>query len=144
MVNSERLVVYRGRTCLSTRISLPAVSVRYVAMIRPALVHRKFLRRGWLPDWAARAVLSSMPRRWSRCMVSAWTNPCALAPSLMPGRFYSSDASTTDGGGVRTSAGIAAAWSSPFGPLKFSVGQPLNSKSGDKIQRFQFQMGQTF
>jgi outer membrane protein insertion porin family len=31
-----------------------------------------------------------------------------------------------------------------MGPLKFSVAQPLNDKSGDKIARFQFQMGQTF
>jgi outer membrane protein insertion porin family len=67
-----------------------------------------------------------------------------IGPFFDAGQVYSSDKNTTDGGGIRTSAGIAAAWSSPMGPLKFSVAQPLNDKSGDKIARFQFQMGQTF
>lgn len=44
----------------------------------------------------------------------------------------------------RYSAGLAATWISPMGPLKFSVAQPLNNQSGDKLQRFQFQFGQTF
>jgi outer membrane protein insertion porin family len=42
------------------------------------------------------------------------------------------------------SVGVAATWISPFGPLKFSFAQPLNSQNNDKLQRFQFQMGQTF
>ncbi|MBI4741997.1 MAG: outer membrane protein assembly factor BamA [Betaproteobacteria bacterium] len=45
---------------------------------------------------------------------------------------------------LRTSTGIAAVWVSPFGPLKFSLAQPINKKEGDKLQRFQFQMGTTF
>lgn len=45
---------------------------------------------------------------------------------------------------LRASTGVAAVWVSPFGPLKFSVAQPLHSKDGDKLQRFQFQMGSTF
>lgn len=49
-----------------------------------------------------------------------------------------------DGGSVRMSVGLAATWVSPFGPLKFSLAQPLNDEKDDKIQRFQFQMGQTF
>jgi outer membrane protein insertion porin family len=67
-----------------------------------------------------------------------------IGPFFDAGQVFSSDSNTSDGGGVRTSAGIAAAWSSPMGPLKFSVAQPLNDKDGDKLQRFQFQMGQTF
>ena len=55
-----------------------------------------------------------------------------------------SSANTYDGGGIRMSAGLAATWISPFGPLKFSFAQPLNDENSDKIQRFQFQMGQTF
>ena len=44
----------------------------------------------------------------------------------------------------RYSAGLGVAWSSPIGPLKFSYGIPLNSKEGDRIQRFQFTAGTTF
>lgn len=47
-------------------------------------------------------------------------------------------------GDLRTSTGISAVWTSPLGPLKFSIAQPLNSKDGDRLQRFQFQMGTTF
>jgi outer membrane protein insertion porin family len=45
---------------------------------------------------------------------------------------------------LRYSIGVSVAWSSPFGPLKFSVAQPLNRKSGDQTERFQFQMGTSF
>ena len=44
----------------------------------------------------------------------------------------------------RYSAGVGVAWSSPIGPLKFSYAIPLNSKEGDRQQRFQFQAGTTF
>lgn len=45
---------------------------------------------------------------------------------------------------MRYAAGLSLAWNSPFGPLKFSVAKPLNSKSGDNIQRLQFTLGQVF
>jgi len=45
---------------------------------------------------------------------------------------------------LRYSVGLSAAWNSPVGPLKFSIGQPLNKKDNDKLQRFQFQMGTVF
>jgi len=48
------------------------------------------------------------------------------------------------GGGMRYSTGVAVSWVSPFGPLKFSLAKPLNTKDGDKLQKFQFQMGSTF
>ncbi len=44
----------------------------------------------------------------------------------------------------RYSAGVGLAWNSPVGPLKFSYGIPLNEQPGDKIQRFQFQVGTVF
>lgn len=47
-------------------------------------------------------------------------------------------------GDMRYSTGLSVAWSSPLGPLKFSIAQPINKKSGDKSERFQFQMGTTF
>ncbi|MBL0165805.1 MAG: outer membrane protein assembly factor BamA [Propionivibrio sp.] len=49
-----------------------------------------------------------------------------------------------DQGAIRTSAGLAATWISPFGPLKFSVAAALNDEKNDKLQVFQFQFGQAF
>jgi outer membrane protein insertion porin family len=44
----------------------------------------------------------------------------------------------------RYSAGLALSWASPFGPLRLSVGFPLNAKEGDNIQRLQFTFGTVF
>jgi outer membrane protein insertion porin family len=44
----------------------------------------------------------------------------------------------------RYSTGIVVSWNSPIGPLKISYGYPLNSIPADRIQRFQFQVGQSF
>ena len=46
--------------------------------------------------------------------------------------------------GLRYSTGLSAAWLSPMGPLKFSLGRPLNKKEGDTSELFQFQLGTTF
>jgi outer membrane protein insertion porin family len=45
---------------------------------------------------------------------------------------------------MRYSAGIGLSWISPVGPLKLSYAKPLNSKPGDRLERFQFQMGTGF
>jgi outer membrane protein insertion porin family len=45
---------------------------------------------------------------------------------------------------LRYSAGLAVLWVSPMGPLKFSLAQPLVSKTGDKKEVFQFTMGNVF
>lgn len=42
------------------------------------------------------------------------------------------------------SVGVSLAWISPIGPIKFNLSQPLGVKSGDKVERFQFQMGTAF
>lgn len=47
-------------------------------------------------------------------------------------------------GDLRYSFGLAIAWHSPVGPLKFSFGQPIGKKEGDKLQRLQFQLGTIF
>ncbi len=47
-------------------------------------------------------------------------------------------------GDMRYSAGLSLAWTSPLGPLKFSLAQPLKKKDGDQTQRLQFQMGSMF
>ncbi|MFZ2267282.1 MAG: outer membrane protein assembly factor BamA [Azonexus sp.] len=49
-----------------------------------------------------------------------------------------------DLGQLRYSTGLSAAWLSPMGPLKFSLGRPLNKKEGDTAELFQFQLGTTF
>ncbi|WP_301102771.1 outer membrane protein assembly factor BamA [Propionivibrio sp.] len=70
-----------------------------------------------------------------------------FGPFFDAGQVYSdstSGSAAVDGGPMRMSAGLAATWISPFGPLKFSLAQALNSQDSDKLQRFQFQMGQTF
>ncbi|MGO1462740.1 MAG: outer membrane protein assembly factor BamA [Marinobacter sp.] len=45
---------------------------------------------------------------------------------------------------VRLSAGIGFQWITAVGPLAFSLAKPLNDKSGDDTQIFQFSLGQTF
>lgn len=45
---------------------------------------------------------------------------------------------------MRYSTGIAVAWQSPMGPMKFSIAAPLNSKADDKVERFQFILGSSF
>ena len=45
---------------------------------------------------------------------------------------------------LRYSAGLAFSWSSPVGPLKLSMGWPLNKDDADQTERFQFQLGTVF
>ncbi|WP_298399807.1 outer membrane protein assembly factor BamA [uncultured Azonexus sp.] len=59
------------------------------------------------------------------------------------GQVYASS-DKLDLGELRYSAGLTASWISPVGPLKFSLGSPLNKKSTDESETFQFQLGTTF
>jgi outer membrane protein insertion porin family len=45
---------------------------------------------------------------------------------------------------LRYSTGLSAAWISPIGPLRFSLGRALNKGEKDVSEFFQFQMGTTF
>ncbi len=47
-------------------------------------------------------------------------------------------------GDLRVGTGLAISWDSPVGPLRFSFGAPVRKKEGDKIERFQFQLGKIF
>lgn len=47
-------------------------------------------------------------------------------------------------GPLRYSAGVSVEWRSPFGPLAFSVAQPLNKQPKDETQIFQFTMSSNF
>ena len=42
------------------------------------------------------------------------------------------------------SVGLAGLWLSPLGPISISLGFPLNEKTGDKVQNFQFTVGTFF
>ena len=44
----------------------------------------------------------------------------------------------------RYSAGVGLAWNSPVGPLKFSYAVPIDEQPGDRLQKFQFQVGTVF
>jgi outer membrane protein insertion porin family len=46
--------------------------------------------------------------------------------------------------GLRYAYGVGLAWISPIGPLKISVGLPLQKHTGDQYQKFQFQIGTAF
>jgi outer membrane protein insertion porin family len=47
-------------------------------------------------------------------------------------------------GDLRYSAGVALSWTSPVGPLKFSLAKALNAKASDQTEVFQFQLGSVF
>ena len=45
---------------------------------------------------------------------------------------------------LRASTGIGISWISPLGPLRLAFAQPIRKKTGDRIQRLQFQIGTSF
>ncbi|MGN6649179.1 outer membrane protein assembly factor BamA [Trinickia sp.] len=55
-----------------------------------------------------------------------------------------SGATTTGANGLRYGYGLGLAWISPIGPLKLSLGFPLQKHTGDQYQKFQFQIGTAF
>ena len=54
------------------------------------------------------------------------------------------DGEKISGDGLRYSAGVGFSWISPLGPLRFAYAVPLRKRPGDRIQRFQFQIGTSF
>lgn len=54
------------------------------------------------------------------------------------------DESSVDFNEIRYSAGVGFTWNSPLGALTMSWANPLNNKSGDDIDRFQFTLGSFF
>jgi outer membrane protein insertion porin family len=45
---------------------------------------------------------------------------------------------------IRTSVGVGVSWISPIGPLRLAYAKPIKTLAGDKIQKFQFQIGTAF
>jgi outer membrane protein insertion porin family len=66
-----------------------------------------------------------------------------LAAFVDGGQVYG-QGQKVDLGELRYSAGVALSWLSPFGPLRLSIGHPLNREPGDEVQRLQFTFGTGF
>ena len=45
---------------------------------------------------------------------------------------------------LRASVGVGVSWLSPLGPLRLAAANPFRRFTGDRIQRFQFQIGTSF
>jgi outer membrane protein insertion porin family len=45
---------------------------------------------------------------------------------------------------LRGSFGAGISWISPVGPLRLGIANPFRKKVGDRIERFQFQIGTSF
>ncbi|HRN76612.1 outer membrane protein assembly factor BamA [Ottowia sp.] len=54
------------------------------------------------------------------------------------------DGEKISGDRLRYSTGIGFSWISPLGPLRFAFAVPLRKRPGDRIERFQFQIGTSF
>ncbi|MCZ2496626.1 outer membrane protein assembly factor BamA [Xylophilus sp. Kf1] len=49
-----------------------------------------------------------------------------------------------DFGEMRASVGLGLSWVSPVGPLRIAIANPIRKEPGDRIQKFQFQIGSSF
>ncbi len=67
-----------------------------------------------------------------------------LSTFLDGGVIYGAPTEIPGSDGPRYSTGIALTWISPVGPLKISYAWPLAEQPGDRVQRFQFTLGQIF
>ena len=45
---------------------------------------------------------------------------------------------------LRASVGVGVSWISPVGPLRLGIANPIRKQPGDRIERFQFQIGTSF
>ena len=45
---------------------------------------------------------------------------------------------------LRITSGFAVSWLSPMGPMSFALTYPFNNQPGDEVERFSFEVGQTF
>jgi outer membrane protein insertion porin family len=78
--------------------------------------------------WASSS-LPQYPVNLSTCAGGPSTDPDVVYPGAQDFRY---------------SAGVGLAWNSPIGPLKFSYAFPINDKCFDRVQQFQFQVGNVF
>ena len=67
--------------------------------------------------------------------------------AFVPQTFYThspNDFAWSFGVGLYAPYGAGLSWVSPMGPLRLAVANPINPQSGDRINRLQFQIGNTF
>ncbi len=60
------------------------------------------------------------------------------------GQVYDTTRSQINPDGLRYSTGLSLTWISPLAPLVFSYAIPLNQKTGDRVQRFNFSFATYF
>lgn len=71
------------------------------------------------------------------------TNSVRMSAFLDVGNVFA-DFNDFEASELRYSVGVGATWLSPLGALTFSLARPMNDKSGDETQVFQFTIGSTF
>lgn len=54
------------------------------------------------------------------------------------------DGLTSNENQIRSSVGVGLSWTSPIGPLSFSLAEPISKASGDTIEKFSFRIGTVF
>lgn len=67
-----------------------------------------------------------------------------LSTFLDAGAVYGEQTQVPATEGMRYAGGVGISWFSPVGPIQFSWAKPLNQQSQDKIQNFQFTIGNFF
>lgn len=60
------------------------------------------------------------------------------------GNVYGENDMRANANDLRASVGIGVSWLSPIGPLRIAFANPVRKFEGDRIQRFQFQIGTSF
>ena len=60
------------------------------------------------------------------------------------GNVFGENDSRPNATDLRASVGVGLSWISPVGPLRFAIANPIRKFTGDKIQKFQFQIGTSF
>jgi outer membrane protein insertion porin family len=60
------------------------------------------------------------------------------------GNVYGENDTRRNANELRASVGIGVSWLSPIGPLRIAFANPIREFPGDRIQKFQFQIGTSF
>ena len=97
---------------------------------------RRVHRRRQEVQRQCRVVLSGARHRQRQVAAHVRASPTWATSGVKTKQILASD--------LRASAGFGLSWISPVGPLKMSWGKPVKSKSTDRIQQFQFQIGTAF